>query len=393
MLMCLYVFFPVLVYFAGYSKIKKMFVLSKPEEDIKRNYFTIIIPAHNEERVLPSLLASLESQVYLKDYYQVVVVADRCTDKTRQIAEIYGATCLNRSSPNTSNKQEALRYAILHFPFTPNFENGFVCIIDADCEAHPHFLQEINRHVAINKKVVAIQSFRYVKNMNESNITKLDAAAEALRNKIFCAPRKLVGASVFINGSGVVFKKPLFEKLLNISGNHLAEDKEWKAYLCERKTIVDYCAPARLGYEAVTDQKTFQKQRNRWISSHVAMLKKHAWKTFSQSILNLNVMQFDFFCSLMQVPRSLLLAFTLLFAALDFMYSPTSFLPHWAWIIMVFGLIFYGIFGFYLANAKPKDYLSVPYFLKLVSGIVKTTVVSFIGKGVSQWKPTRSNDA
>lgn len=392
LLMCFYVFIPVLLYFAGYARIRKMFTPSVNHSGEEKKFFTLLVPAHNEERVLPALLESLNRQTYPRENYQVVVVADRCNDKTAEITKNFGAICLERFAEIDSNKQDALRYGMLHFNFSSDFQEGFVCIIDADCEADSNFLREMNQQLTKNSNVVAIQSYRYVKNKFESNITILDAAAEALRNRVFCAPRKWMGASVFINGSGVAFKKTLFEKLLDISGNHLAEDKEWKAYLSERHTKVDYCAPARLAYEAVASQKTFQKQRRRWIGSHMDMIRKHGWKTLSQSIINLNGMQFDFFCSLMQVPRSLLLAFTLLFATLDFIYSPTSFIPHWGWIIVVVGLIFYGVLGLFLAKARPKDYLSVPYFLSLVSGIVKTSFISIIGRGTLKWKATRSDD-
>jgi cellulose synthase/poly-beta-1,6-N-acetylglucosamine synthase-like glycosyltransferase len=389
LLMCLYVFLPALLFFAGRSKIKKSFISTLPETDKQRSFFTLLIPAHNEERLLPVLLESLKNQTYAKEYYQVVVVADNCQDKTMLIAEMYGVNCLNRSTTYISNKQNALRYAVETFNFTSNFQEGYVCIIDADCDAHPDFLRELNHLLIQNTKTVAMQSYRYVKNVYESNITLLDGAAEALRNWVFCAPRKLGGLSVFGNGSGIVFKKTLFDKLIHLPGLHLAEDKEWNAYLAEHKTKVEYCACARLGYEAVASKKDFQKQRKRWIGSHIDMMKTYSWKMFTQSILNLNLMQFDCFCALMQIPRSLLLVSCLIFSILNFSVPHSSFLPHWGWLVVMCCLILYGILGLYLIKARKKDYLAIPYVLNLVYGIIKTTLISFIGKGSSQWNATR----
>ena len=391
-LMCLYIFLPVLLFFTGYFQIRKMFVSSLSEIDGEKNFFTILIPAHNEARLIPFVLESLNRQTYSKDYYQVVVVADRCKDNTADLARKYGARCLERFTKQDSNKHEALRYAMDEFNFSTEFDNGYVCIIDADCEAHPDFLREMNLQLSKNKGTEAMQSYRYVKNKYESPVTVLDGAAEALRNFVFCAPRKWVGASVFVNGSGILFKKPLFQQMVRLPGHSLAEDKEWKAFLSERNIKVNYCACARLSYEAVASETGFQHQRNRWISSHVDMIKKYSWKTLTQSILNLNFIQFDFFCSLMQIPRSLLLAFTILFCTLDFFIPQASLIPHWGWLIFVIALVLYGMLGLKLSQARKRDYLNMPYVLSLVSGIVKTSFLSLMGRGVSQWQATRTKN-
>ncbi|MEP6675983.1 MAG: glycosyltransferase family 2 protein [Ferruginibacter sp.] len=369
-----------------------MFISSLPDVDEEKKFFTVLIPAHNEGRLIPAMLESLNKQTYSKTHYQVVVVADRCVDNTAELTRKYGAVCLERFTDIPSNKHEALRYAMHEFNFAPDFNEGYVCIIDADCEADPDFLREMNLQLTKDPKIEAMQSYRFVKNKYESTVTVLDGAAEALRNWVFCAPRKWLGASVFVNGSGVLFKKPLFEKLVDLPGHSLAEDKEWKAYLSERNIKVNYCPCARLSYEAVASEKGFQHQRKRWIGSHIDMIKRYGWKTLIQSVLNLNFNQFDFFCSLMQIPRSLLLAFTILFCTMDFFVPQSSLIPHWGWMIFVIALILYGMLGLKLSNARRKDYLSMPYVLSLVSGIVKTTFLSFAGKSVSNWDATRQSN-
>lgn len=389
LLICLYVFFPVLLFFLGYPKIRKMFMVQLPETDNEKLFFTVLIPAHNEERLLPALLESFKNQTYSKDHFQVLVVADNCNDKTAAIAELYGAHCLERFTDQPSNKQSALRYATDNFNFSPDFYNGFICVIDADCEADPDFLRHINYQLAANNKMQAMQSYRYVTNVYESNIALLDGAAEALRNWTYCASRKWIGASVFSNGSGVFFKVDLFKVLVHLPGKHLAEDKEWNGYLSEHRITVDFCPSAKLGYEAVSSNKAFQKQRRRWIGSHLAMMRDYSWKTLMQSIFNFNLMQFDCFCSLMLLPRTLLLASCLVFSLMDFLIPASSYIPHWGWIIIMSCLVLYGMLGFYFVKARAKDYMAIPSVFGLITGIVKTTFLSLIGKGSSEWKATR----
>lgn len=57
------------------------------EKDVK---FSIIIPAHNEEKYIGKYLDSIvkASEAY-KEQTEVIVVLNRCTDKTEEIAKSY----------------------------------------------------------------------------------------------------------------------------------------------------------------------------------------------------------------------------------------------------------------------------------------------------------------
>lgn len=56
-------------------------------------FFSIIIPAHNEERTIPMALQSIKNQSF-KDY-EVIVVCDACSDKTGDIARAFNAKTLD----------------------------------------------------------------------------------------------------------------------------------------------------------------------------------------------------------------------------------------------------------------------------------------------------------
>lgn len=51
--------------------------------------FSVIIPAHNSEGFISKGLESIKSQSFVD--YELIVVCDRCTDRTKEIAESYGA--------------------------------------------------------------------------------------------------------------------------------------------------------------------------------------------------------------------------------------------------------------------------------------------------------------
>lgn len=53
-------------------------------------FFSVIIPAHNAEEYIEVGLESIRTQTFQD--FELIVVCDNCTDKTEQIAKVYGAT-------------------------------------------------------------------------------------------------------------------------------------------------------------------------------------------------------------------------------------------------------------------------------------------------------------
>ena len=77
----------------------------------KNHKFLAIIPAHNEEAVVGNLIESLKKQNYPKNKYDICVIADNCTDRTKEVAESYGVKIFERheEDPAKRTKGDALR--------------------------------------------------------------------------------------------------------------------------------------------------------------------------------------------------------------------------------------------------------------------------------------------
>jgi len=78
--------------------------------DLPRLLF--LIPAHNEELLIQSCLASLARLDYPASRFDVLVIADNCTDRTSQIVQQAGVQCLQRSNPKLRGKAHALAWAV-----------------------------------------------------------------------------------------------------------------------------------------------------------------------------------------------------------------------------------------------------------------------------------------
>ena len=98
--------------------------------------FTVVIPAHNEEKYIGKCLRSVISaaKYVAPDSVEIIVVANRCTDKTAAIARHYGARVL-------SNDEKCI--ASIRNTGVKTANGEIVVTIDADSRMTKYSLVEI----------------------------------------------------------------------------------------------------------------------------------------------------------------------------------------------------------------------------------------------------------
>ena len=73
--------------------------------------FALLIPAHNEEVIVGTLLESLSQLTYPKEQYQIYLIADNCTDKTAELARQFkGVQVYERFNQEQRGKGYALSW-------------------------------------------------------------------------------------------------------------------------------------------------------------------------------------------------------------------------------------------------------------------------------------------
>lgn len=387
-----HVFLPVLIFLFRLKSIKRLYKVSQENQLSPHTDFLILVPAHNEEPVLPALLSSIQNQTYPAQKIKTVVIADNCIDKTAALSQQMGAKVLERFTGHPSNKAKALVFAADRLRLANELQNQVICIIDADCQLDPIYLSELNNIYAKPGAVSVIQSHRSVHNIFHSKVTILDAAAEALRQVVVSASRKTLGMENFIYGLGCSMRGFVFNELMVETKDSLVEDKVWKVYFSRKKIAVDYCPTAQLRYEVVHSNKDFQKQRKRWIAGHMEILRKYGFSMLWQSIKRGSFSQFDFAWELLQPPRSFLLILTFIFGLSALWDNQISLLPFWCWFLLTGSFFLYGALGMWLINARPAHYMHLFSGLDMILGIFKTTFMSLMGKTLDGWDATRKRN-
>lgn len=99
--------------------------------------FSVIIPARNEERDIARCLHAIhESALILGREPEIILVLNRCTDKTEEIARTLGAKILCEDSKNLARIRNAGCFAAL---------GDVIVTVDADSRVSKNMLVEIER--------------------------------------------------------------------------------------------------------------------------------------------------------------------------------------------------------------------------------------------------------
>jgi cellulose synthase/poly-beta-1,6-N-acetylglucosamine synthase-like glycosyltransferase len=115
---------------------------------------SVVVAAHNEEQNLPRLFESL-AYIEYEGQWEIILVLDRCTDASAQIARQHSHQLRNlrilevhETPAGVSPKKHALAAGIRAAAFDR------LLFTDADCEVGPHWLREVDRHVPDDKELV-----------------------------------------------------------------------------------------------------------------------------------------------------------------------------------------------------------------------------------------------
>jgi glycosyltransferase involved in cell wall biosynthesis len=107
--------------------------------------FSVVVPAHNEELLLPAALAAIaEAAAGVTGEVEVIVVANRCTDSTPTLAQDAGAVVVESDARNISAVRNAGAAVAT---------GDVIVTIDADCAMSPAALREIDRLLARGRYV------------------------------------------------------------------------------------------------------------------------------------------------------------------------------------------------------------------------------------------------
>ena len=97
---------------------------------------SVVIPAFNEEKLLPRCLQSLQNQTYPRENYEIIVVDNGSTDNTAKIGKKFGAAVYTYTDINRAGASRQFG--------TTKTNADIIAFTDADCMASNNWLTTID---------------------------------------------------------------------------------------------------------------------------------------------------------------------------------------------------------------------------------------------------------
>jgi 1,2-diacylglycerol 3-beta-glucosyltransferase len=232
--------------------------------------FAVLVPAHDEAAGIAPVVERLRTQDYPRERFDVVVIADNCTDATAERARAAGATVWERDAPDDRGKGQALAWAIDRIQAEPERWDA-IAVIDADCLASANLLAAFDAHMRRGAR--AVQAVYDVANPEASPAAALRWAGFALMHRVRPRGRRRLGLSADLFGTGMAFRAELLRAVPWTSFS-VVEDAEYHLRLVEAGERVAFVGEASVSSAMPTSHAQATGQQMRWESGNAAVLRR-----------------------------------------------------------------------------------------------------------------------
>lgn len=261
----IYYLYHLLFFLLGIALIRQNAVNRPPEG---KSRFAVVIPAHNEKRVIQGSLRSILGCDYPGELFDIYVIADNCTDQTADLARETGAMVLERHDQNLCGKQHALKWAFERIDLEDY--NGVV-VLDSDNHVHPDFLKVLDRELSQGARVV--QGYVETQNPCDSWITANYAYLMWYTCRLQMA-RSKIGLSAWLGGTGLCISTDVLRRV-GWNVRTITDDVEYTCQLILAGEKVVFAPDAIVYDQKPVNLADSMRQRLRWIRGQTQVSLKY----------------------------------------------------------------------------------------------------------------------
>lgn len=229
---------------------------------------SILIPSHNEENVIGNILQRMTELTYPKDRLEVIVVDDRSTDRTPEIADDYArrfpfVKVVHRMDGNGQNgKPSALNCGY-------RFSNGEVVLtFDADYFPQRDIVEKLVAPF-VDPEVGAVQGRVTVANEEDTLVSKIVTMERIGGYRVDQVARDDLVLIPQYGGTVGGFRRSVMDEIGGWDDDKLAEDTDLTCRIALGGYQVRYVNDAECYEEAVRSWRQYWHQRYRWARGHM----------------------------------------------------------------------------------------------------------------------------
>jgi Glycosyltransferase like family 2 len=238
-----------------------------PRDAVRKLCVAVVVPAHNEEKLVAGCLASLRSTEGANGP-EILVVADNCTDKTAEIARAAGATVLVRSEPARRGKGYALEFALANLKRRPT-PPDIVAFVDADSRVSSNFYDVLEAAFQGGARAVQVH---YLSARAETPLGQLRGLALALVHWSRPLGASRLGLGTTMKGNGMALAWAVARDGLGADG--ITEDAAMTLALAARGIRVRFAPAARVWGDFPQEYASARTQDERWEGGRLVLIRR-----------------------------------------------------------------------------------------------------------------------
>ena len=245
--------------------------------------FLVLVPAHNEEKVIGDMIRNLQEMDYPAELYDFYIIADNCTDKTAEVARGLGANVLvhEKESPDApTGKPIALKAALEALgDYAARYD--LLMIFDADNLMDTNMFREVNSQFLDKGRPDLIQCYLGAKNKSGA-VAWFYYTSYTVTNRFFQLAKHRLGLNCSVGGTGYAITTSYLKERGGWTTASLTEDIEIQveATLDGRRILWNH--NTRVYDEKPTSFRASVRQKTRWAQGHWFVALRNTGKLFRQ---------------------------------------------------------------------------------------------------------------
>ena len=245
--------------------------------------FLVLVPAHNEEKVIGDMIRNLQAMDYPAELYDFYIIADNCTDSTAEVARSLGAHVLvhEKDGPDApTGKPIALKAALEALgDYAARYD--LLMIFDADNLIDTNMFREVNSQFLDKGRPDLIQCYLGAKNKSGA-VAWFYYTSYTVTNRFFQLAKHRQGLNCSVGGTGYAITTSYLKERGGWTTASLTEDIEIQveATLDGRRILWNH--NTRVYDEKPTSFRASVRQKTRWAQGHWFVALRNTGKLFRQ---------------------------------------------------------------------------------------------------------------
>ncbi len=258
---------------------------------------SILIPAHNEEKVIEKTLLSMISLNYPNDQYEIIVINDNSSDNTDEVIEEIRRKYVHHniihietdSITGGKGKSNALNLGY------QQASGEYFVIYDADNTANRNALRYLVHTITHNDEYAAVIGMFRTRNKEKNWLTRFINIETISFQWMAQAGRWKLLKLCTIPGTNFIIRRSIIERIGGWDPKAIAEDTEISFRIYQLGYKIAFNPLAKTFEQEPETIKVWMKQRTRWVTGNVYVLVKFVKEAFKKKSRNILFDLFYFF--------------------------------------------------------------------------------------------------